>query len=154
MVTDAEKNAIEEAVHRGMPRHMAVSDALNIVQKSSGWISDQQIKEIASLLEMTEAEVDSIATFYNMIFRRPLGRHLICLCDSVSCHVMESKKIQDHLQKRLGITFGQTTPDHLFTLIPCACLGHCEEAPVISIDGRIYGRLTPDNVDKILSSYQ
>ena len=153
MLTDTEKKAIEEALHPGEPRHMAVADALNIVQRRTGWVSDEQVKEIAAFLGMTPAEVDSIATFYNMIFRRPIGCHLILICDSVSCHVMEYKVIHDHLQKRLGVPLGQTTADTLFTWLPCACLGQCEKAPVITVDGQVFGNVTPEKVDQILKDF-
>ena len=153
MLSEAEKNAIDAAIPPGEPRRMAVSDALSIVQKRTGWVSDEQVQEIAAFLGMTAAEVDSIATFYSMIFRRPIGRHLILICDSVSCHVMEYKKIHDHLQKRFGVPLGQTTADNRFTWLPCACLGHCQEAPAITVDGHVFGNVTPEEVDQILINY-
>ena len=153
MLTEAEQQQIEQAIHQGEPRRMAVGDALNIVQKRLGWVSDEQVQDVADFLRMTPAEVDSIATFYNMIFRRPVGRHVICICDCVSCHIMEYKKIHNHLQKRLGITLGQTTPDNLVTYLPCACLGHCEQAPVIMVDGEVVGLVTPEKIDTILERF-
>ena len=150
MLTEAEQQEIEASLHPGEPRHMAVSDALNIVQKRTGWVSDEQVQEIADFLDMTPAEVDSIATFYNMIFRRPVGRHVICICDGVSCYIMEYKKIHDHIQKRLGIPLGQTTADNLVTWLPCACLGACEVAPAIMVDGQVIGHMTTEKVDTIL----
>jgi NADH-quinone oxidoreductase subunit E len=153
MITDEEKKAIEAGIHEGEPRRIAVSDALSIVQKRTGWISDEEVIEIASFLEMTPAEVDSIATFYNLIFRRPVGRHVILICDSVSCYVMDYKKIKAHLEKRLGVPLGQTSSDNRFTWLPVACLGHCEIAPVFMIDGKIFGNLNEEKVDQILSEY-
>lgn len=153
MITDEEKKAIEASIHPGESRRIAISDALTIIQKRTGWICDDMVKEIATFLGMTPAEVDSIATFYNMIFRRPVGRHVIFICDSVSCYVMEYKKIKEHLQNLLGVPLGQTTPDNRFTYLPTACLGHCEEAPVIMVDGDVYGNVTPEKVDEILKNY-
>ena len=153
MLTQTEQEEIEATIHQGEPRRLAVGDALNIVQRRNGWVSDEQVQEIADFLQMTPAEVDSIATFYNMIFRRPVGRHVISICDCVSCHIMEYKKIHEHVQKRLGITLGQTTPDNLVTYLPCACLGYCEQAPAIMVDGKTIGHVTPETVDKILEEF-
>jgi NADH-quinone oxidoreductase subunit E len=153
MLTEIEQQEIERAIHPGEPRRMAVGDALNIVQKRNGWVSDEQVQKIADLLHMTPAEVDSIATFYNMIFRRPVGRHVLCICDSVSCHIMEYKAIHEYLQSRLGISLGQTTPDNLITYLPCACLGHCEQAPAIMVDGQVVGLVTPKKIDTILEDF-
>jgi NADH-quinone oxidoreductase subunit E len=153
MLTEEEKEEIEAAILPGIPRKEAITEALNIVQRRTRWISNEQVQEIADFLQMTPAEVDSIATFYNMIFRTPVGRHVIFICDSVSCHIMEYKKIHDHLQKRLGIPLGGTTEDNLFTYLPCACLGHCEKAPVITVDGQVFGNVTPEKVDQILKDF-
>ena len=153
MLTEEEKTEIEATIVPGTPRREVITEALNIVQKRTRWISDEQVQEIADFLQMTPAEVDSIATFYNMIFRRPVGRHVILICDSVSCHIMEYKKIHDHVQKRLGIQLGETTQDNLFTYLPCACLGQCEKAPVITGDGQIFGNVTPEKVDQILRDF-
>lgn len=153
MITEEEKKAIVAGIHPGEPRRIAVSDVLSIVQKRTGWISDDMVAEIASFLEMTPAEVDSIATFYNLIFRRPVGRHVILICDSVSCYIMEYKRIKAHLESRLGVPLGQTSKDNRFTWLPVACLGHCEEAPVMTIDGKVFGNLTIEKVDQILEEY-
>jgi NADH-quinone oxidoreductase subunit E len=150
MPTEEEQQTIEQAVCEGEPRRMAVCKALAAVQKKNGWVSDEQIQEVASLLQMTPAEVDSIATFYSMIYRQPVGRHVIRACDSVSCHIMGFRPIHDYLQKRLGISFGQTTDNRLITYLPCSCLGHCEQAPVIMVDDRIIGHITPEKIDTIL----
>jgi len=150
MLTIEEQQAIEQAIHEGEPRRMAVSEALRIVQRKNGWVSDDQIQEVASFLRMTPAEVDSVATFYSHIYRRPVGRHVICICDSVSCHIMEYKALHDHLQDRLGISFGQTTADGLITYLPTSCLGHCEQAPAIMVDGQVIGHVTLNKLDLIL----
>jgi NADH-quinone oxidoreductase subunit E len=149
MLSVEEQQEIEQSIGNA-PRRMAVSEALRVVQRKNGWISDEQIQEIAQFLHMTPSEVDSVATFYSHIYRRPVGRHVICICDSVSCHIMGYKSLHEHIQKRLGISFGQTTPDNLITYLPCSCLGHCEQAPVIMLDGRIIGHITPEKLDMIL----
>ena len=150
MLTEEDQHEIERAIHENEPRCMAVGAALAVVQRENGWVSDEQIQEIATFLHMTPAEVDSIATFYSMIYRRPVGRHVICVCDGVSCHIMGYKALHDHLQKCLKISLGETTTDNLITYLPCSCLGHCEQAPVIMVDGQVIGHMTPEKIDTIL----
>ena len=94
----------------------------------------RSIRDIGELLEMSPADLDSVATFYNLIFRKPVGRHVIMLCDSVSCWIMGYERMREHLTGRLGIRFGETTPDNRFTLLPIVCLGACEQAPAMMVD--------------------
>ena len=153
MLTQEEICAIRaEAAHHERKRG-AVCDALKIVQKRRGWVPDEAVRDVAALLDMTPEEVDEIATFYNLIFRRPVGRHVILICDSVSCWVMGYEPLRDHLRKRLGIELGHTTPDGRFTLLPTACLGLCEQAPAMVVDEEVHGLLTPEKIDQVLASY-
>ena len=132
----------------------AVIEALKIVQQHRSWISDESVEAIAEYLEMSPAEVDSVATFYNLIFRRPVGRHVILLCDSISCYVMGYKKLQEALQQKLNIKFGGTTGDQCFTLLPNCCLGCCDRAPALMIDEDLYQDITVEMIDSILSKYK
>ncbi|MGF6847634.1 NADH-quinone oxidoreductase subunit E [Chitinophaga sp. W3I9] len=109
--------------------------------------------DIAAILEMSTAEVDSVATFYNLIFRRPVGRHVILLCDSISCYVMGYTEIKQQLMDLLQIRYGQTTPDERFTLLPNACLGTCDHAPAMMIDNDLYRDLTTASLLQILDQY-
>jgi len=99
------------------------------------------------------AELDGIATFYNLVFRRPVGRHVILVCDSVTCWVMGYDAVREHLTAQLGIKLGETTADSRFSLLPVVCLGACDRAPVMMIDGKLYGSLTPQKIDEILARY-
>jgi NADH-quinone oxidoreductase subunit E len=131
----------------------ACVEALKAVQRSHGWVSDQDLDEVARILEMSADELDAVATFYNLIFRRPVGRHVILICDSVSCWVMGYEPLRDHVQARLGVKFGETTADGRFTLLPTVCLGICDHAPAMMIDGDLHTDLDPDRMDNVLSSY-
>src|SRR5439155_10089570 len=111
------------------------------------------IKEIAGYLEMSPAEVDSVATFYNLIFRKPVGRHVILVCDSISCYVLKYEQLYSALQRLLEIKFGETTADKRFTLLPNACLGCCDKAPAIMIDEDLYTNVTKEQLEGILSAY-
>ncbi|MHB9037174.1 MAG: NADH-quinone oxidoreductase subunit NuoE [Armatimonadota bacterium] len=146
-----ELHEIEDELKNLPTRRSGCIDALRIVQKHRGWVSDEAINDLADVLGMSRAEIDSVATFYNLIFRQPVGKHVIMVCDSVSCWVMGEERLIDHLQRKLGIKPGETTPDGLFTLLPTVCLGHCEQAPVMMLDGEIVGNLTEEKIDEILA---
>ncbi len=124
-----------------------------MVQRHRGWVPDEALEEASGLLGMTPAEVDSIATFFSLIFRSPVGKHVILVCDSVSCWLVGYQDVKRHLMERLGISLGETTKDGKFTLLPSACLGVCEEAPAMMIDDDLYTKLTPTLVDEILRKY-
>jgi NADH-quinone oxidoreductase subunit E len=153
MLTDTEKHEIEAELRVYHRPQAAAPEALKVVQRHHGWVSDEHLAELAGLLEMTPAELDSVATFYNLIYRRPVGKHVILLCDSVSCWVMGYEGLREHLRQRLGIDFGHTTPDGLFTLLPVVCLGACDRAPVMMVDQQLFGNLDPAKVDAILARY-
>ncbi|MCX6998020.1 MAG: NADH-quinone oxidoreductase subunit NuoE [Kiritimatiellaeota bacterium] len=153
MLTEQEQQAIgEELRHYPQPR-AAVSEALKIVQRHRGWVSDESVRDIGAALDLTPAEVDSVATFYSMIFRRPVGRHVILICDSVSCWIMGANPLQAHLAATLGIQPGATTADGRFTLLPCACLGACDRAPALMIDDDLHVDLTLEKLGELLEKY-
>ena len=153
MLTEQEQQAIaEELRHYPQPR-AAVSEALKIVQRHRGWVSDESVRDIAAALSLTPDEVDSVATCYSMIFRRPVGRHVILLCDSVSCWIMGANPLQAQLSAVLGIGPGETTADGRFTLLPCACLGACDRAPALMIDDDLHVDLTPEKIGELLGRY-
>ena len=154
MLTPEEINEIEaEAAH--YPKREAVCiDALKIVQRHRGWISDESVRDIAQHLAMSATDVDSIATFYNLIFRKPVGRHVVMVCDSVSCWIMGYDRIREHLTERLGIALGETSADGEFTMLPIACLGACDHAPALMIDETLHQDLEPKEVDRVLEQYR
>jgi len=154
MLTDEEKSEIDEELAKYRTKRAAGPEALKIVQKYRGWISDESLQDIARYLDLSDEELDSIATCYNFIFRKPVGRHIIVLCDSVTCWIVGYEGVREHIQRRLGIQMGQTTPDGRFTLLPGACLGACDQAPVMMIDEQLYVELSPAKVDGILDTYR
>jgi len=152
-LTETEIQAIDHEVNMVPYKKAAVIEALKVVQQNRGWISDESVEAIAGHLEMSAAEVDSVATFYNLIFRKPVGRHIILLCDSISCYVMGYKKLYETLQQQLNIKFGETTADKKFTLLPNACLGCCDHAPVLMIDEDLHRDIKMEDLGKILNNY-
>ena len=133
------------------PRGACV-EALRLVQRSHGWVSDQDLADIARLLGMTADDLDSVATFYNLVFRRPVGRHVILLCDSVSCWIMGGDSLRDRIMSRLGVEWGETSADGRFTVLPSVCLGACDHAPVLMVDDDLHG--DPAALDDLLESYR
>ena len=148
-----ELDEIEHEITHLPDRQSAAIDALLIVQKHRGWVSDESLYAIAKLLQMPAAELDGVATFYNLIFRQPVGRHVVMVCDSVSCYVMGGDGLAATISKRLGINFGETTPDDRFTLLPICCLGACDKAPTLMIDEDLVVDVTADSLDEILGRY-
>ncbi len=153
MLTMTEKERIEEEVRQVPIKKAACIEALKIVQEQRRWVSDESIRDVADILDMSPEEVDSVATFYNLIFRQPVGRHIILLCDSISCYVMGLKGIHAELTRLLAIGYGQTTPDGRFTLLPNPCLGTCDHAPALMVDNDLYRDLHPAALAGILEKY-
>lgn len=154
MLNEEEIKEIDELLPCHLRPAAACIDALMVVQKRRGWVSDDCVSALAKLLGMTPAEVDSVATFYTFIYRKPVGRHVILACDSISCWVMGHETIMEALKRKLGIAPGGTTADGRFTLLPAACLGACDLAPVMMVDGRLYGNLTAETLDEILENHR
>ena len=153
MLTAEEKKEIEAEFPRYEQKRAVCVEALKVVQRHRGWVSDEALIAVAEFLEMTPAELDGVATFYNLIFRKPVGKHIILVCDSVSCWIMGYERILQHLQDRLGIVLGETSADGVFTLLPIVCLGACDQAPAMMIDDELYGNLDPAKIDEILANY-
>lgn len=153
MLSEKERNEIEDEIPQYPQRAAVGPEALKIVQKHRGWVSDESLQDVANLLELPLAELESVATFYNLIYRKPVGRHVILICDSVSCWLMGYDGLREHLLNRLGIELGETTPDGRFTLLPMACLGGCDHAPAMMVDEDFHGDLDPERIDRILDQY-
>lgn len=150
MLSEQEKAEIDKELSHVPTKQAACKGALKIVQKRKRWVDDEGIADVAGYLDMSIEEVDSVATFYNLIFRQPVGEHIILLCDSVSCWIDGYRDVLGHLQRKLGISLGQTTEDGKFTLLPIPCLGLCDKAPAMIVDTTTYGNLTPESIDRIL----
>ena len=154
MLTAVERQEIEGELAHYLTKQAVCIDAMKIVQRHRGWVSDESLRDISELLEMSPADLDGVATFYNLIFRKPVGRHVVMLCDSVSCWIMGYERMREHLTSRLGIEFGETTPDNRFTLLPIVCLGACDHAPAMIVNNNLHGDLDRDKIDRLLEECQ
>ena len=139
--------------HAVTPREAAV-DVLKDLQRHYGWLTDEAVVDAAELLGLSTLQVEELATFYEMIYRRPVGQVVIHVCDSVSCWAMGGETLLQQLEKLLGVEVGGTTGDNLFTLLPCSCLGNCGAAPAIMVGEQQHGRMTAELVVEIIKAEQ
>jgi len=131
------------------PREMAI-DVMFALQNHYGYLSDEALEEGATLLGMTPLELEELATFYDFIYREPVGKCVIHICDGVVCWMNGFPSALGYLFEKLGIGPGETTKDGLFTILPTACIGYCDLSPAVLVNGRPYGPLTPEKIDALL----
>ncbi len=149
-LTASEIAAIEHEASIMETREAAGIEALKVVQNHRGWVSDDSLYAISDLLAMPVAQLEGVATFYNLIYRQAVGEHVIHLCDSIACHLTDMNGVLEAIKQHLQIDYGQTTQDGKFTLLSNACLGGCDKAPVMMIGSMHYEQLTPDRAVEIL----
>jgi NADH-quinone oxidoreductase subunit E len=152
-LSDSERAAIEHELHHYEDARAASIEALKIVQKARGWVPDGAIPAIGEILGIPASDVEGVATFYSQIFRQPVGRHIIRVCDSMTCYIGGHESVVARITERLGIGLGQTTTDDRFTLLPVCCLGNCDKAPALMIDDDTFGDVTPESVTQLLEAY-
>ncbi|USZ14514.1 NADH-quinone oxidoreductase subunit NuoE [Moraxella sp. FZLJ2107] len=153
ILTKEEIAGIDEYIHHYPQARAAVLDALKLVQKRNGWVDDAQVAAIANMLDIAVTDVEGVATFFNRIYRSPVGRHVILICDSIACYLTGYEALADEFKKQLGIDFGQTTTDGRFTLLPICCLGNCDKGPSVLIGEDTYGPVLPSEVSLLLEQY-
>jgi NADH-quinone oxidoreductase subunit E len=135
-------------------KRSALIPALQLAQKEAGHISSELVCEIAQMFSLSPNEVNEVASFYTMLYRKPVGKYVLQVCTNISCLLCNAEEIMKHLTQRLGIRPGETTPDKKFTLIEVECLGSCGTSPVVQINDRYYENLTPEKLDQILDSLE
>jgi NADH-quinone oxidoreductase subunit E len=153
MLTEEEKREIQEELAKYEKKEGTCIEAMKIVQRHRGWVSDESLKDIAEFLQMSTTELDSVATFYNLIFREPVGKHVVFMCNSISCWIMGYERLREEMERLLGIQMGETTPDGKFTFLPIVCLGTCDHAPALLIDGDLYRDVKPEQLKEVVSTY-
>ncbi|MBA1183980.1 NADH-quinone oxidoreductase subunit NuoE [Stutzerimonas nitrititolerans] len=153
-LSETERSAIEHEMHHYEDPRAASIEALKIVQKARGWVPDGACDAIGEILGIPASDVEGVATFYSQIFRVPVGRHIIRVCDSMTCYIGGHESVLDSIRNEIGIEPGQTSTDGRFTLIPVCCLGNCDKAPALMIDDDTFGDVQPGGVAQLLESYQ
>jgi NADH-quinone oxidoreductase subunit E len=151
MLTAEENSAIAGMVAHYPTARAACIDAMKYLQTWRRYISDDVLNALAPLLGMSTAELDEVATFYNLIFRKPVGENVILLCDSITCWMLGRDRLAAHITARLGIKAGETTEDGRFTLLPIVCLGACDHAPAMMIGDELHGDVDEARLDELLA---
>ena len=152
-LSEAERSAIEHEMHHYEDPRAASIEALKIVQKARGWVPDGAAEAIGAILGIPASDVEGVATFYSQIFRQPVGRHILRVCDSITCYIGGHESVVASITQELGIALGQTSADGRFTLLPVCCLGNCDKAPAMMIDDDTFGDIKPEDINQLLESY-
>jgi NADH-quinone oxidoreductase subunit E len=151
MLPDELRESIEKKVGESEhPRELLV-DVLLELQDHYGYVNDEAMGVAAELFDMTPLEIDELATFYDFIYREPVGKYVIHVCDSAICWMNGHQSVLDLISNRLGIRLGETSPDGMFTLLPACCIGYCDRSPAMMVNRKVYGSLSPEKIDRILS---
>jgi NADH-quinone oxidoreductase subunit E len=151
MIPDTLRNELNQRVAGAVTNREAAIDVMKELQRHYGWLTDEAVQESADILGLSPLQVEELATFYEMIYRRPVGRHVIHVCDSISCWSMGGETLMDKFKEQLGIEVGSTTADGIFTLLPCCCLGNCGNAPAVMVGERQFGPVSLENADSLLA---
>lgn len=154
MLTAEETREIEAEMAHYQDKRAVCIEGLKVLQKHRGWVSNESLNDLSEFLGMSVHEIDSVATFYNLIYRKPVARHVILICDSVSCWVKGYEPLREYFRSNFGLTLGGTTADRRFTLLPIVCLGACGNAPAMMVDDDLHVDLNPEKIDRILESYK
>jgi NADH-quinone oxidoreductase subunit E len=150
MFYEDHKQQIDELISRYPNPRGACLPLLWLAQDKYGYLTDDAMEEIAEILDLALNDLEGVASFYTMYFRRPVGRHLIWVCRTLSCSMLGSGKLLDHLKEKLGVEVGETTPDGRFTLLTQECLAACGEGPVIQVDDKYHTHMTIEKVDALI----
>ncbi|MBL0226395.1 MAG: NADH-quinone oxidoreductase subunit NuoE [Geobacteraceae bacterium] len=150
MIPEHMKQELVKRVSGAITNREAAVDVMKELQRHYGWLSDEAVQEAADVLGLSPLQVEELATFYEMIYRRPVGRHVIHVCDSVSCWSMGGESLLQQLERVLEVNVGATTADGIFTLLPCCCLGNCGKAPAVMVGERLYGPVTPEGAEAFI----
>jgi len=153
-LTEAEIKEIEHEMELYPDKQAVGLEALKIVQKHQGWVSDESLLAVSRFLDIPVSDLEGVATFYNLIYRRPVGRNVMLFCNSVSCWIMGCDSIKDHIKEKLNIDFGETSECGNFTLLPVPCLGDCDRAPTMMVGDDLHRNLTPESIDRIILDYR
>jgi len=143
---------VELAKYPAHQRRSATMGALRIAQVEQGWLSTDLIAYVANYLQIPEVQVLEVATFYGMYNLKPVGKYKLTICTNLPCALQGGVRTADYLKQKLGIGFGETTDDGIFTLIEGECMGSCGDAPVLLVNNhKMCSFMTPDMIDKKLA---
>lgn len=155
MLSDKAKNEIKSLMATYPDKRSAIMSSLHLAQREIGWLPDDVVQEIADLIGLSKTEVNGVATFYTMYAREKPGKHTIMFCADLPCALRGAEDMLEHLEHKLGCKAGQTSADGKITLKEAECLGGCDHAPVMLIDGVEHQQdLTNQKIDEIVERLQ
>jgi NADH-quinone oxidoreductase subunit E len=154
MLSESACQQIQDLIGRYPQKRSALIPSLYVAQKELGHISQDTMREIAEIFEISPNEVHEVTSFYTMFYRKPVGKYVIQVCTNISCQLCNAEGIMTHLNDKLGIKPGETTPDGKYTLLEVECLGYCGTSPVVQINEDYYEELTPEKLDKVLDGLE
>lgn len=154
MIPTQLRQELEQRVAQAITPREAAVDVMKGLQRHYGWLTDEAVAESALLLGLSLLQVEELATFYEMIYRRPVGRVVVHVCDSISCWAMGGETLLRQLEVHLGIAAGATTADNAVTLLPCCCLGNCGNGPALMIGDRLFGPVSPEQATAIIADHR
>ncbi len=152
MIPELLKTSLAQRIAAAITNREAAVDVMKELQRHYGWLTDEALEEASQLLGLSPLQIEELATFYEMIYRRPVGRHVVHVCDSISCWAVGGETLLGALSQLLEIRPGSTTADDSVTLLPCSCLGNCGEAPCMMVDEKQYGRMTPESASQLITA--
>lgn len=152
MLSEENLKKVEELKKRYPTTQALTLPVLWLAQEQFGYISEETMKHVAKLLNVTYGHVLGVVTFYTMFHSKPTGKHRVEVCTNVSCMLRGSEKIMDHFEHRLGIRCGETSKDGQWTLTETECMGSCGTAPMVAVGEKYYENLTPEKVDQVLKN--
>jgi NADH-quinone oxidoreductase subunit E len=150
MLTEQERKDLEEKIKSYRHREASKITVLNYLQEQRGWISDETMEDAADFIGISTTELASVASFYNLIYRKPVGKKVVHICESATCWMMGEPEIRRTLEETLDIKVGETTKDGEYTLLPIVCLGNCDHSPCMLKGKELVNDLTPDKVKEVL----
>jgi len=148
------REVVEAAIelHRG--KTGALMPVLHTIQETFGFIPADAVPMMASALCLSRAEIHGVMSFYHDFRSEPPGEHMVHLCRAEACQAMGARELEQHVRERLGVNFGETTPDGLFTLEPVYCLGNCACSPSIRINDETHARVSPEIFDALIDALE
>jgi len=154
MISETTRQRCDALVARYPEKRSALIPVLHEVQAEAGYLSPEAVEWVAGYLGLSPADVMSVASFYDMFSLEPVGTHLIYVCQNLTCTMLGAEKLIRHLESKLGVHMGETTPDGKITLKRMECLASCGTAPSIQVDGVYHHQVTPEKLDALLDSLQ
>jgi len=151
-LSERSRERIADIIARYPTKQSALMSCIWVLQEEIGWIPPAAVDYLVQTLEVTPARVHEVLSFYTMFRTEKPAKYVLEVCHNISCHVLGSREIIAHLEKRLGIRMGESTPDGKFAIQGVECLGACGHGPMLQLGKHFYEYLTPEKVDELLDS--